>query len=216
MNLNLLRNIGKKSMRKTPVIKLTDWNKDSEKIIKRTFLHVAETYVPKGYIIRDKKMITELLKYFTGNESEHDLTKGIYLNGIYGCGKTMLFKVIQKTIAELWPFNQNGFQITSLEKIIETYKKENRLDKFGYRAEIGPGHLCINEFGKTVQEKIYGTEADAIIESLFMTRYEIFQSGKLTHVTSNYSPSQLNYEPIIKDRISEMFNFIEIKGDSFR
>ena len=77
--------------------------------------------------------------------------------------------------------------------VIETYKKENRLDKFGYRAEIGPGHLCINEFGKTVQEKIYGTEADAIIESLFMTRYEIFQSGKLTHVTSNYSPSELSY-----------------------
>lgn len=60
------------------------------------------------------------------------------------------------------------------------------------------------------------TNSNAIVSSLFMIRYELFQKGFFTHVTSNYHPKDLGFESVIMDRINEMFNFIEFKGDSFR
>jgi len=49
-----------------------------------------------------------------------------------------------------------------------------------------------------------------------MVRYELLQTGILTHVTSNFRPEKLKIEQIVKDRMVEMFNFIEIKGESLR
>ncbi len=170
-----------------------------------------------------KTIITELLKYFTGNESEYSLKKGIYLYGSFGVGKTVIFRIIQRLLSAISPLgedgkkiNKNGFMITSLEQIIETYKSDGNMDYFGYRKESKPIHLCINEFGKPINEKIYGTQANELIYSLFMIRYELFQTGYLTHTTSNFRPEKLNIEPIIKDRMVEMFNFIEVKGESLR
>jgi predicted ATPase len=196
--------------------RIIDFN-ENEVAIKRQFLRIASELIGKEYIVRKENAenITALLRYFTGNK-ELDLNKGIYLYGPFGCGKTALMASIRKFIATYWPFNPNGFLSVSLEEIIEFYKLKNNLNKFGYNINGDPIGLCINEFGKTMDEKIYGTNADYIITSLFMIRYELFQSGKLTHVTSNFAPGDLNIEPIVKDRISEMFNFIELKGNSFR
>lgn len=201
-------------LRQTRIVNLCDFDKN-EVTIKKEFINIANDITGK-YIIKEPEILTGLLKYFTGSIGVYDLNKGIYLFGKFGVGKTVMFKIIQKLIAKLFPFNKNGFHITSIEQIIDHYKKENNLDKFGYREESKPLHLCINEFGKSINEKIYGTNADAIIHSLMMVRYELFQKGKLTHVTSNYNPAKLDVEPIIKDRLVEMFNVIEITGDSFR
>jgi hypothetical protein len=38
----------------------------------------------------------------------------------------------------------------------------------------------------------------------------------LTHVTSNFHPKQIQIESILIDRMIEMFNFIELKGNSLR
>lgn len=190
----------------------------AESMIKRTLLITGATILKKEYVVRDENRakITDLLKYFTGNTGTLALDKGIYIFGTYGCGKTILFQVIQKLLANIFPFSGNGFQITSLEKVIERFKTDNNLDYFGYRTEAEPIHLCINEYGKRLEEKIFGTDANVIITSLFMIRYELFQQGYLTHITSNYHPEDLDLEPVIRDRLKEMFNFIEFKGESFR
>jgi len=196
---------------------LCNLGKGEEKYIKEHYLIVANSLITDEYKINDnnKGVITELLKYFTGN-GELDLNKGIYLYGDYGTGKTIIFEAVRCVISDIFPFNPNGYLTTSVERIIEHYKIESNLVRFGYSVDDIPINLCINEFGKVVQEKIYGTDVNKIIESLFMIRYELFQLGKLTHVTSNVSPQELNYPALVKDRMSEMFNFIEIKGKSFR
>lgn len=201
----------------TGISKLCDFTKSEEIQIKKEFLKIGEIALGKQYQITEfnKEIITSLIKYFTGN-GDIDLTKGIYLYGDYGTGKTRIFEIIRKLLAKLFPFNPNGYSIASIEMIVEHYKSEKNLTKYGYNKNDIPLNLCINEFGKKMNEKHFGTDVNAIIESLFMIRYELYQQGKITHVTSNYSPSELNYPPIIKDRISEMFNFIEIKGESFR
>jgi len=51
-----------------------------------------------------------------------------------------------------------------------------------------------------------------------MIRYELFQErDAITHATSNYYPGDLKcFDDALLDRFKEMFNFIELKGDSFR
>jgi len=171
----------------------------------------------KDYIFtgNNKHVLNLLLPYFTGNGSL-DLNKGIYLYGSFGTGKTIMFEIIRKWLAELFRFNQNGFYSTSIEEIIEYYKKDNSFGKFGYGVDGMNMNICINEFGKKVNEKIYGNDVNELLNSLIMIRYELFRNQKITHVTSNYHPEKLKLEPIIKDRIVEMFNFIELKGESFR
>jgi len=207
------------------ITKLFDFTFEVERELKKMYLEIGKSIVGKNLKVQGemKAIITELLKYFTGNESEYSLKKGIYLYGNFGVGKTVTFKIIQRLLSVISPLdwsgkkiNANGFMITSLEQIIETYKADGNMDYFGYRRESKPIHLCINEFGKPINEKIYGTQANELIYSLFMIRYELFQTGILTHVTSNFRPEKLKIEQIVKDRMVEMFNFIEVKGESLR
>lgn len=197
---------------------LCEWNLKNERIIKKTFMEIGSELIARKYVVKEehRDILTGMLKYFTGNECEYDLSKGIYLHGNFGVGKTILFQTIRKTLALLFPFSPNGFGITSIEQIIERFKKDNAYGTYGYNKEDMPINLCINEFGKKVNEKIYGTAAEQVVDSLFMIRYELFQSGRFTHVTSNYNPSVLTVPPIIQDRIKEMFNFIELTGESLR
>jgi len=207
------------------VSKLIDFDKEHEIIIKNLYLSIGESCFPGKFLVGKEhgRIITGLLKYFTGNPGEYDLTKGIYLHGDFGLGKTTIFAIIRKLLSEISPIdetgkkqNANGFLITSIEQIIETYKEDGNMDYYGYRRDSKPINLCVNEFGKSINDKIYGTDADYLINSLMMIRYELFQKGILTHVTSNFHPSKLKTEKILSDRYVEMFNFIELKGESLR
>lgn len=201
---------------KSLISKLCDF-REKEKELKIHFMDVAKRITGKDFVITpgNKTVLNLLLPYFTGN-GELDINKGIYLYGAYGVGKTVLFKIIRIWIAELFRFSDNGFYSTSIEEIVEYYKTRDSFGKFGFGTDNMNMNICINEFGKPVKEKIYGTEVNELLNSLFMIRYELFQKGLATHVTSNYHPKDLNLEPIIKDRMVEMFNFVELKGESFR
>jgi len=197
----------------------------NEFLIKKEFVLIGKELIGKNFVVKEElaKTITNLLIYFTGNPGTFDLNKGIYIHGSFGTGKTTLFRIIRKLLTLISDrdqfgkkFNPNGFQITSIEQIIDTYKNDGSLDYFGYRTGSNPLNLCINEFGKNINEKIYGTNANELINSLFMIRYELFQKGYLTHCTSNFHPRDMNVEKIIADRMKEMFNFVEINGESFR
>lgn len=163
-----------------------------------------------------KPNFVRILKYFMGDEnSGYDLRKGLYIFGDYGVGKSYLMYAIQKWLAWIAPHSGNGFQIASTEEILqEVAHGKDGLDKFTFY-EGKARHLLINEFMKPVEDKIYGTSAQNILDHLIMTRYDIFQKHrKVTHVTSNYSP--VSADEAIADRLPEMFNFIEIKGRSLR
>jgi len=178
--------------------------------------------IGRYYVITavNKEIVINMLKYFTGNEG-YDMNKGIYLFGPYGVGKTTLFETIKSVLGNIIIVDENknrqsanGFISASIEQIIEHYKREGNIDKFGFCER--KANLCIHEFGKRINERIYGTDANSVIESLLMIRYELYQNGYLTHVTGNYHPNDVSMPDIIKDRMIEMFNFIEFKGESLR
>jgi len=194
-----------------------------EAFVKHAFLYCAEKRIRKPYLMsnENKVKISELLKYFTGNECSLDLSKGIFIYGNFGVGKTTILESIKECLFIVsdmgWDgkkINPNSFMSASIEIIIEHFKKEKNLVKYGF--DEVKRNLCIHEFLKVMSEKIYGTDVNSIIESLIMIRYELYQIGYLTHATSNVNPFEIEMPEIVRDRMVEMFNFIEINGTSLR
>ena len=144
--------------------------------LKQKTLEIANNLVNDFELTKDLKAIfNNLFMYFTGNEHVLDLNKGIYLYGVYGVGKTITMQIFSKFLARCFPFSPNGYGITSIEKLAEHYKDNGNLAKYGRNKEDKkPFHLCINEFGKELDEKYYGTNIQNVVNSMIMVRYEMF------------------------------------------
>ena len=196
--------------------------KEFDKILKAGIMSIANEIVP-DFVLSDemKELYGELFLYFTGNESKYNLNKGIYLYGDYGVGKTVTMRIFSKFLQKYFNFGSNNFGITSLEEIAEYYKTNGNLLKYGRNFEDGKliaYHKCINEFGKPLDEKHYGTNIQNVLNSMLMLRYELFQEKHaITHTTSNFHPNKLScFDNALLDRFKEMFNFIPVGGKSFR
>lgn len=77
--------------------------------------------------------------------------------------------------------------------------------------------MAFDELGREpCPAKYFGTEVN-VMQYIFQCRYE-FRNECLTHVTTNFSPKEIQrmYGSYIADRINEMFNVIEMTGQSRR
>ncbi len=168
-------------------------------------------------------LVIELIKYFNGNECKLDLSKGICLFGNYGTGKSYLLRAIQKYIQRINIKDKNIFRIASIEELINSIEKK-QLDTYLQFKELNNMkhvNLCIDEFGSELdsQIKFYGSPAKEHIERFLMRRYELFAGKRaITHITTNLTPELMakHYSQRLVDRFIEMFNIIEVKGESKR
>ena len=188
--------------------------------LKNEFNIIAHNLIPNFEIIEaNKTALNDLFVYFHGNTGTFDIKKGIYMFGNFGCGKTSIFGLFSKYLSIYFPFSGYGFGNVSIEEVVDEYKKTNSIEKYVISENTGkPFRLCLHEIGKEIDEKHYGTSINQVINSLMMRRYEIFQKyGTVTHVTSNFHPRALKcFDNAVIDRMKEMFNFVEWKGESFR
>jgi len=169
---------------------------------------------------KDKELIYKILMYFTGNDYKLDLTKGLYIFGNFGVGKSYLMKFINAFL-KLYNYD-NSFRIMSIEQFIENYSSTGSFKKFINNTNDGNYlDIMIDELGveNEYQLKFYGNDLKDVFDSFLMRRYELFQRQKqLTHVTTNLEPGKLKeyYGKRLNDRFVEMFNFVEFKGESKR
>jgi hypothetical protein len=175
-----------------------------------------------------KEIIPELIKYFNGQECIYDLGKGIYIHGKFGIGKSTIMTITRRYLERVMPFHPNAYRISSIEKIANHFKSENNLDLFSFNMKTDdrgthkePINLLINEFGteRDYTIKSYGSVFIDEYNSMLMARYEVFtEFKKLTHCTSNFGLKELSslYPEKLLDRFVEMFNFIELEGESWR
>lgn len=195
-------------------------NIEIERICKWQFFSLAKCQIKDFKIIEaNRTTLNGLFYYFNGNTGTFDINKGIYMFGNFGCGKTSLFGLFSKYLSIYFPFSEYGFGNVSVEEIVDEYKKNNLTEKFVISENSNqPIRYCFHEIGKEINEKYYGTDINQVLNSLMMRRYEIFQKyGTVTHVTSNFHPRELKcFDDAVKDRMKQMFNFVEWKGDSFR
>lgn len=171
----------------------------------------------------NKEILKQMLLYFTGNEKFNgDLNKGILLVGGVGTGKSLLFDIFKKYTSEV--IHTNGFQVHSAIDIIDRVNVSG-IDILSFYSnnfegrQAHPVRCYFDDIGtKHETVKHYGTEIN-VIEQLLSLRYNIYKRyGTLTHASTNLFPSNLSetYDKRITDRMVEMFNVLELKGNSRR
>jgi energy-coupling factor transporter ATP-binding protein EcfA2 len=166
----------------------------------------------------DHQIIYKLIVYFIGDQSEAvklgiDLSKGIFLTGPIGCGKTSLMNVMRFVP----PPERNHIMKTcrdiSFEFIQEGYEVIWRYSRMSFN-NSHPKIYCFDDLGTEQSLKYFGNECNVMAEIL-LSRYEYFISQKMiTHLTTNLSAKDLEeiYGNRLRSRLREMFNLISFSS----
>lgn len=164
--------------------------------------------------------VRALTKYFVNDPTaEYDgkplpLTKGLFIYGAVGTGKTEVMHIMQRFATE----NNltKAFHFSSLSK---TYTDAKASADFDPVAPNVCFDRCFDEFGRYVGAvKRYGDDLD-INEAILEQRYERFKRyGQLTHLIANLTPNETaeKFSPMLVDRIRSMCTGIYFKGESKR
>lgn len=177
-----------------------------------------------------------LITHFEGANLSPNFKKGLLVVGMYGNGKTAIFKALSKGFLEtterakkerwktarLW--NELRFNSHNANDVVTDYeciKKAEYKEEF-YRKYSG-FRLYFDDFKNEKMASNFGKTE--IFREILEKRYNL---GSKTFLTMNYEqdyPENLSasldavgkrYGAHIYDRIFEMFNIIEFKGKSFR
>lgn len=189
-----------------PNFKVTEHNSDTLKLLLM-------------YFTRNPAFITKL-KDISGIEGS--FKKGIMLIGAVGTGKSLMFRIFKEYTKVI--LGTNSFQMHTAIDIIDNVNVSGieYLDKYSHNfneKKPYPIRCYIDDIAaKNEIIQHYGTKVN-VIEQLLSLRYNLQQRyGTLTHASSNKYPNEFRalYDDRIADRMKEMFNIIELKGESFR
>lgn len=202
-----------------------NWNQHSNGIV-----NIMKDLIGKELILTEetKVILSLLLSYFTGSEQfvekykaiykqEGSLSKGIWLFGSVGSGKTVIMKTMQSYCTQI--IKVNGFHFKNEIDIVSDVQTSGNDGLEFYTYNYGsPNTLCIDDFGSNNERVKYFGNDISVLTNIMTIRYNIFVNNrKLTHVSTNKSPADLmDYDVRILDRFCEMFNIIELTGESNR
>lgn len=146
------------------------------------------------------------------------LHKGLWLCGNNGTGKTTLLQIVKRfcPIAGKLDMNGNpyGFRITNALEVCSRYEQKG--DQ-GIETYIREPRQAFDELGAESIPSGYFGCAKNVMQHILLGRYDR-RFGGFTHVATNLDfPDVMGfYGPRVYDRIKEMFNFILLKGTTFR
>jgi DNA replication protein DnaC len=163
------------------------------------------------FVVDDKNraLVNAICQYFAASKAfPGDLQKGLLISGPVGVGKTYLM-----AMASFMPLGRTNYAVMDVRKIVTEY------------SELGPSILnhysnlegiCLDDLGQEHEGISYGQRAD-VLGQILSSRYNRFAFNK-THITTNLDFAQLSskYGGRIADRFLQMFNILEVGGESRR
>ena len=163
----------------------------------------------------DLNNLKNIVRYFINDPAcALSLTKGLFLYGAPGTGKTEVMQVMERFCRE--NSLTKAFDFTSLSGVHIQTKAEKDYDPITKNVQYD---RCFDEFGRFVGPVIRFGESLDINEALIEMRYERFKRyGQLSHFIANTTPNELAgaFSPMIFDRLRSMCTSIHFKGESKR
>lgn len=202
--------------------------------LKRVLVRIGEAKcVPRKFVIDDDNRFTyeNLFKWVTGDESlksinpisgeveQGSLTKGIYICGPTGTGKTMclnIFRTFIDAIGAMVTIKGRGRYCLAWTTYFATDVSQMMQD-YGTVSLLVNDYpvLCIQDIGSEVQTvSHFGTKSNAV-EQIIQMRGEQ-NLNLITVLSSNYRIKGIPYGSRIESRLCQMCNYYEIKGTDRR
>lgn len=175
------------------------------------FRVVGDEMNRRGFVVRpeQERVLINLALYFSGNPSELDPKKGVFLFGGTGSGKTMFLKVMQGARARF----RLPVAMANIPEIQAEIVAEGRVDVSKWLGR----EIILDDAGAEGEEvAAYGNKI-ALVPQLILLRYE---RPEITHMTSNLTPKEIAERPGFDDRVrsrmNEMFNLVFLPGTDYR
>ena len=157
---------------------------------------------------------SRILPYFFNDPTGSlDLTKGLFIIGTVGTGKTLTFRLVHQYFKSI----QLGvpYESRSCIKIMEEYSEFGFASLIDYTKNV----YYFDDLGvESPATRHFGTNLN-VMAHIINRRYEYFEhTGQLTHFTSNLGKDEIRkiYGKRVLDRLNKMCNWIRIEKDSFR
>lgn len=189
------------------------------------FVRTLQSIEPRFKIDEsNRELILELYSWAWGRQCSLDAKKGLLFWGPIGVGKSLLLRGIQiyegKMNRMAFAFGNDllGFEFISAAEIALKYAEKGLDGMAKYTNRERMRSLAIDEVGREPMDaKHFGTSLN-VVQTVLQLRYEV-RGQFYTHMTTNLNPDTdfpNIYGDYIADRVKEMFNVIEIKGESRR
>ncbi len=179
---------------------------------------------------KNSAIFTQLIKYFNGDtqfeQNGLKLHKGLLIAGNIGSGKSIMMQIFKEYCFRRKLNHQ--FRIEFSDNMADKYVRygydginlfleNSNINQYGVSTSK-PISLCIDDLGVEKESvKHFGSE-ETVIEKILASRYNLFQTGIITHATTNLDAKMLQdkYGERLYSRFKEMFNLIILKGDDRR
>ncbi len=164
---------------------------------------------------KKKEILRDLVLYFMNDpKSKYDLSKGLYLYGDTGTGKTTILEAFSRFAKGT---EIKKIKLVSAKEIVSEVimsSDASSLRDYTQRRFLYGYDFAFDDLAQEQECKIYGTKVDCM-EMILTARYN---KQLLTHCTSNLKPERIKekYDKRIYSRFHEMFNFIHIEGKDHR
>lgn len=157
--------------------------------------------------------IGNLLKYFINDPSgKYPLTKGLFVFGAPGTGKTEVMQAIAR-FTEEYELTKR-FEFVNMSAVYDSARRGS--DEVQTQEQFD---RCFDEFGRITGSVLqYGNPID-LNEAILEARYIRFQRyGQLTHLITNATPNatETMFSPALYDRIRAMCTGVLFSGQSKR
>ena len=145
------------------------------------------------------------------------LKKGLLIIGDYGCGKTSMLRAFQMVGKALLPETILWFPSVSCNALVMEFEAMDSSDKSAkkhfFKKYNKADVMYFDDFGTESNASNFGIKN--LMKDILEERYA---NKKRTFLTSNLSLEEIKekYGDRIFDRLQEMFNIIQMPGDSFR
>lgn len=198
---------------------------------KLDFLEVCRAICPKFQIADNMKpLLNDIVRWCLMLDGKYDPDKGLWLWGDIGTGKSTMLEIVRdychmarrpacyrekddpRTMRRVpWAYS---FRITNASYVAGMFAKEGYP---GIEEYITSCRQAFDEVGRECIPTGYFGNMENVFQYIFQRRYDI-RRGDFTHVTSNLAPEQIGeiYGDHIYDRCFEMFNFVQMSGESWR